>query len=337
MGSARRFKQIDVPRQGGEMARIKILRGPDRGALYVIFSNQANIGRGEESDVMLSDLKTSRLHAKLSLGNRGWVITDLGSANGISHNEKAVRNATLKTGDTVSLGETTFEFLQSDVPTQILTAPPKSPEQLRQEQIAFRAQQDRVRALGKIGGTPPWAQLPRQEGSGQGLLKNPWVALLLAGGVALLFLGGGDEVKSPKKPKKTEEPSRDLASYLPKETAKEANQAAETFLKTGFREYRERNYLRAKVQFETVLQMMPGHPLATLYLSNCEKAIQEEVKAHLDRGRKDQTTGRLKAARGHFEAVMRLLYRDQSNPSYLEAKDQLEKVNQLRSKEAGSG
>ena len=46
MATAVRFKQIMTPRQPGEFARLKVLQGPDTGAVYVIFGAKALIGRG---------------------------------------------------------------------------------------------------------------------------------------------------------------------------------------------------------------------------------------------------------------------------------------------------
>src|SRR4051794_5511213 len=109
MGNAVRFKQTNVPRQQGEQARLKVVQGPDYGAIYVLVAGRATIGRGEDNDVLISDLKASRLHAEFTLTQVGWLVRDKGSANGIMFNGKATREAKLKTGDTITLGETTLE------------------------------------------------------------------------------------------------------------------------------------------------------------------------------------------------------------------------------------
>src|SRR5690242_14810060 len=113
MGSALKFKQNNVPRQQGEQARLKVLQGPDYGSLYVIIGNKASIGRGEENDIVISDLKASRRHAEVTLGQKGWVINDLGSSNGILYGGKATRTTPLRNSDAFTLGETTLEFVVS--------------------------------------------------------------------------------------------------------------------------------------------------------------------------------------------------------------------------------
>src|SRR5690606_9987602 len=117
--------------------------------------------------------------------------------------------------------------------------------------------------------------------------------------------------------------------YLPgAESAPEVAKTTEMLFRLGFREYREKNYLRAKSNFETVLQVDPGHRLARLYLDNCNQEIDREIKSHIEEGKRDFAAGKLRSAKGHFEQTMRLLHYDQSNPAYKEAQDQLAKLNE---------
>jgi len=206
----------------------------------------------------------------------------------------------------------------------MLVAPPKSVTQVQTEQAAFAEQQKRVRSLAGFDGG----------GSGGGLFKNPKILLIAGAGVAALLLMPGED-RQPKKPqaKNDGQESRDLASYLPTGQPAAAKQA-ELFFRSGFREYRTGNYLRARTHFETGLQMAPGHRLATLYMQNCDRAIEDQVKEHLGTGKRSFSGGKLKESRGHFEAVLRLLYRDQSNPAYIEAKEQLDKVEKQLKGEA---
>jgi pSer/pThr/pTyr-binding forkhead associated (FHA) protein len=325
MANAVKFKFANVPRQSGEQARLKVVQGPDYGAIYVITGIRAVIGRGEDTDVTLADLKASRRHAEMSMGPGGWSVKDLGSANGILCNGAPAKIATLKNGDTVTLGETTLEFVPGEVGTMMLKAPPKSIAQVQAEHAALQAQKDRVKGFGM--GAPAG-------GPGAGLLKNPKV-LAIVGVLILALMLLGEDKKPVKTPKKSgDKETRDLASYLP-DTDPALSKTADVFFKAGFREYNNGNWLRAKTQFETVLQMYPGHRLASLYIQNCDKSIEEEVKFHLDRGKKEMQAGKLKVAKGHFEAVQRLLFRDQTNPAFAEARDQSVKVAKLMKGEDG--
>src|SRR4051812_20291627 len=101
--AALKFKMSNLPRQAGELARLKIVQGPDYGSVFVIGSNKVSIGRGDDNDIVLADLKASRRHAELSFSPDGRKLTDAGSANGILYDGKFVRSVTLKTGEIVSI------------------------------------------------------------------------------------------------------------------------------------------------------------------------------------------------------------------------------------------
>jgi pSer/pThr/pTyr-binding forkhead associated (FHA) protein len=68
------------PRQNGEKARLRVLKGPDQGTVFALTADRASIGRGEEGDVVLTDLRASRLHAEIARAALGWSARDLGSA-----------------------------------------------------------------------------------------------------------------------------------------------------------------------------------------------------------------------------------------------------------------
>ncbi|MBU6376691.1 MAG: hypothetical protein KGQ59_11885, partial [Bdellovibrionales bacterium] len=163
--------------------------------------------------------------------------------------------------------------------------------------------------------------------------KSKKIVRLALVGVVVLGVVFGMEFLDPKQPQKKQrqissaeaEPS-DLASLLPKIEKPATSKSAEMFFKQGFREYREGNYLRARNQFELVLQLTPDHDLARRYRDNARIAIEEEVREHLEYGKKTLDSGKLRQSRAHYEAILRLLHTDQTNPAYIEAKDQLEKV-----------
>jgi hypothetical protein len=327
-----RFKTTNVPRQQGELARLKIVQGPDYGAIYVVTIANASVGRGEENDIVISDLKASRRHAQFKLSDQGWEVMDAGSANGILWNGKATPRSIVKTGDVVTIGETLLEFVSDEAATKKLIAPPPSPSAIAVRQAA--ASVSSLKDFGKNIGS-------RGSKAAAKSFMNPR-ALLIAAGAILGLLTLMEDDKPKTRPAaaaaaKTQlPPGRDLASFLPTPgSTSPGGKTAEGFFRSGFREYRLGNFLRARSHFETVLQLAPGHLLASIYLENSRKKLDEEIKFHLDRGRKSIDSGKVRTARGHFEAVMRLLFRDPANPAFVEARDQLEKMESLS--ERGTG
>jgi hypothetical protein len=327
MNGALKFRQANLPRQPGELARLKIVQGPDYGSVFVLTSNRVTVGRGDNNDVILADLKASRQHAELSYTPDGWVISDAGSANGILYSGKFVRNVNLRSGEVVGIGETTLEFVAATSGTMVLMAPPKAASAVRSEEAAFIQKRAEVRALGRVGGAPKAAAVPGKSGGARGLI----MIMLAVGVFAFLFLGDDKKPQGPGGPKKDGgkkvDESRSLATIKPPVTDNTAiARSAETFFRAGFREFTSGNYARARTQFETVLQISPGHALARLYLDNCNREIEEEIKFHMERGKKSHEAGKLKEAKGHYEAVLRRLDKNPTADEFKAAKDQLEAV-----------
>jgi hypothetical protein len=346
MGKAQRFQQWKTPRQAGERARLKIVHGPDSGSLFVLTADKATLGRGDENDIVFADLRASRRHAEISRHPSGvWKLRDLGSQNGVVHNGKVTRETDLRGGDVVTVGETAFEFVPEEAATQVLHSGPKalSPDLLlgrpslpaaRPAQASAPAPAHVPRAPADLSGLQGIAGLGAATGSAGGgseKRKKVLMAIVVVMG-AVLFLDDSDKKpapsadRNPASKKEKKEPLRDLAQYLPALPGNAPQASSETFFKEGFREFREKNYLRARVQFENALQINPGHSLAANYLKQCDTAIETEVNSHINRGRRDADAGKLKSARAHFEAVLRLLARDPEDPNFLEAKDQLKDV-----------
>lgn len=340
MGGVKKFKELKLSRQKNELARFKVISGVDYGSVYAIFVQRCSIGRGEGCDIMLSDLKASRIHAELLASPKGWSVRDFGSANGIWVNGAQAHQSELRTGDVLVVGDTVLEFFGADANDAMLELPPKSAEQVVANQKALERKNVRIKALTTVGGLPkkgprpeerPWAS-PALPASGQSTGLNRRMILWgVVGSFAFYTFFMMDESQPTKKTVQNKVTGTTVVTRAPagsvvKQISNEVKKSAEQFFRAGFREYREMNFLRAKTRFETVLQIDPSHQLARIYLENCNQAIKEEVQFHLDQGRKAREAGRLEAARGHFEAILRLLFRDQKDPTYEEALDQLKQI-----------
>jgi pSer/pThr/pTyr-binding forkhead associated (FHA) protein len=68
------------------------------------------IGRAMHNDIILNDVRVSRLHARLEFTPTGCHLTDLGSSNGTYLNGKPVNEALLKPGDLITMGSSTLRY-----------------------------------------------------------------------------------------------------------------------------------------------------------------------------------------------------------------------------------
>ncbi|MCB0308305.1 MAG: diguanylate cyclase [Bdellovibrionales bacterium] len=77
---------------------------------YPVEKNSIVIGRGQQSDIILSQEGVSRQHARIDKHENSYIIVDLHSLNGTLLNNEPISQAILKEGDKVGIGEATFRF-----------------------------------------------------------------------------------------------------------------------------------------------------------------------------------------------------------------------------------
>jgi len=83
-----------------------VLNVRDEGASRrYVFEQQAIVGRDLDCDIALASRSVSRRHALVEKTQNGWVVRDLGSANGTSVDGARVKEAPLVTGAAVRFGE----------------------------------------------------------------------------------------------------------------------------------------------------------------------------------------------------------------------------------------
>jgi len=69
------------------------------------------IGRSPDSTLVISDDYTSTNHARISVSQGAWVLTDLGSTNGtLCDGSPVIGTVPLHLGETVTVGQTSFEL-----------------------------------------------------------------------------------------------------------------------------------------------------------------------------------------------------------------------------------
>lgn len=92
-------------RRGDTVAVVRVTAGPDTGREFVLQSRTTVIGRDRGCEVRLTDPMVSRQHARLTVGGSAEIV-DLGSANGLEFGGEQITRASLRSGDTVRIGDT---------------------------------------------------------------------------------------------------------------------------------------------------------------------------------------------------------------------------------------
>ncbi len=92
------------------MASILIIQGTDKDRLFDLYDGENLVGR-QRCTVRLADETVSRRHARLVPQNGGWLLEDLGSANGTYLNGvKVARPMPVNRGDQIRCGTTLMVF-----------------------------------------------------------------------------------------------------------------------------------------------------------------------------------------------------------------------------------
>jgi transcriptional regulator with GAF, ATPase, and Fis domain len=104
--------------------RLRTEKGEER---VLLTSEPLVIGRSPDCDLVLSDSRLSRKHARVEYRTLRYWIVDMGSQNGTYRNGVRIRGAPLKPGDVLTLGSTTviFEAAAEDPDAHAVTLPIK--------------------------------------------------------------------------------------------------------------------------------------------------------------------------------------------------------------------
>lgn len=77
---------------------------------FELGKSSISLGRAMTNDIILSDSRVSRSHARLDFRPQGCTLVDLGSSNGTRVNGNSVEKAELKPGDLITLGNSQLRY-----------------------------------------------------------------------------------------------------------------------------------------------------------------------------------------------------------------------------------
>src|ERR1700690_2444218 len=94
--------------------KLLAIAGPLHGASYAIADERFTIGRDPNNHVSVPDRSVSREHCVIVKQGDGFLLRDLGSHNGTLVNELRGTDQLLAHRDTITIGQTAFQFLTRD-------------------------------------------------------------------------------------------------------------------------------------------------------------------------------------------------------------------------------
>ena len=112
------YKHFERPKEVGIHHRVVCLTGKDKGIAYFLIGKRIVFGRAETTDIRVHDIKSSREHAEIILVGKDYVLTDLGSQNGIIVNDLKVKQHVLNEGDKIIIGQTVYSFSRIEIESE---------------------------------------------------------------------------------------------------------------------------------------------------------------------------------------------------------------------------
>lgn len=305
------LKHFESPKEGGVHHRLMCLTGKNKGQAYILKGNRAVLGRGENVDIKVYDIKSSREHAEITKVGVDYILTDLGSQNGVYVNESLAKQVKLHDGDRVVIGQTVYKFGKIEVKENINIA--------RREEVKT--------ATSKKNQT-------KKKGA------SPLLILVILAGVFVMLYDSPKEtiVTESRKRAKVKDISDDFVSALRKREIEEDQKIKKklnSIFQRGLREYREENYFRALNEFNLALILNPKDPLAEFYLRKTKNELDNVIADYFVKGKRDEDALKYQSAIVTYCAVIRLLGNYPDDERYKNAVKQINELENLLGMEQG--
>ncbi|MBU0512371.1 MAG: FHA domain-containing protein [Chloroflexi bacterium] len=113
--------------------------GPTPRKTFTLSGNEIVIGRDINADIVINTAELSRRHARLRLGDGGYILEDLGSTNGTFVNgQRLTAPRVMRPGETIMLGETValmYGGIQFDPDATVISASSSAATMFAQEPV----------------------------------------------------------------------------------------------------------------------------------------------------------------------------------------------------------
>ncbi len=292
-------KKLEAPTDAGKHYRLLCLTGKNKGIAYFMTGKRLVMGRHENCDIQILDTKSSREHAELTRVGDKFVLTDLGSQNGIIVNDLKVNQHTLADGDKVIVGQTVYKY-------SIFNN--KKVEAVDDDLDEDEDEDDEENKKEK-------------KPAGNRLL----ILLAVLGG-AFFFLG---EEPAPTPTPKQSTSNINLGGVTKgvadtsREMDSELERKVDTILHRGLREYREGNYFRGIEEFNLALILNPRSGRAAFYLEKAKQKLDDEVTQSFLRAKVAADALKYESAVVTYCSIMKLISKNPDDERFKKAEKEL--------------
>ena len=306
------LKHFEAPKEAGVHFRLVCLTGKTKGEAYFLVGKRVVLGRSENADIRVLDIKSSREHCEIAKVGKDFILTDLGSQNGVVVNDFKVRQHVLNEGDKVIIGQTVYKFNRVEVKAKLKEV----------ESVDDEYEDDEFEDETKKSKLTPVLIL----------------VIMMAVGVIVF---SGDDASTGKSKKKSRYNIKEIPGAIsdPLSAASKKNKKIQDkmniYFQKGLREFRENNYFRAMSEFEHALSWSPSDPQALFYLRKTKEALDKMIKDLVLKAKRDEDSYKLQSAVVSYCSVLRLLYRYPKDERYIAAQENVDKLEEKLGLEKG--
>ncbi|OUR93700.1 hypothetical protein A9Q84_19755 [Halobacteriovorax marinus] len=304
-------RDLKKPEGVGTHYRLLCMTGKNKGLVYYLRGKRALMGRSESVDVQILDTKSSREHAELTRFNDTFIVTDLGSQNGIIVNDLKVSQHQLVNGDKIIVGQTVFKFsciVVEDDLASVESDEDDDEDDDEEEEVEVRRKKKKDDPAAK---------------------RKKLIYGLVAIAVLFLVLDDGEKPKKKKVAVKVEREDTSLAADIKRRNRnydQETEEKIGTILFRGFRELREKNYMRAIEEFDMALILSPNHGRASAYLLKSRMLLDEEVKSQFNKAKREIDSLKFKKAVRIYCSILRYLQEKPEDERYKRAEKEIKSI-----------
>ncbi len=300
------MKQLAVNQPFGAEGSLVVTSGPERGTIYRLLSAQIVLGRGSDCDIVLSyDQKCSRRHAMVVYTGSQFEVRDISDRNKIFVDGNETKQAILKEGAVLQLGNTQFTFRER--PPMPTLAPPQAMERPRKSKPKITAPKLNPVRIAIIGIVFFFMILLFTETKNNkkevSIRTDEQIEADIAAANAL------QDAAKKERPGGGEQKSEDQEFSV--------DQAQASYIR-GFRDYRKGQYGRAVEAFQACLTIYPQHVLCNRYLRLAQRKYNELIEYEMVLGRRYRDQEQYSACEASFHNVMSML-QDTNNKTFKEA------------------
>lgn len=309
------FKHFETPKQDGLYHRLICLTGPNKGIAYFLMSNRVVMGRSDKADIRVMDIKSSREHAEIVVVGKDYVITDLGSQNGLVVNDLKIQQHILNNGDKVIIGQTVYKFSTVEVNGH----PDKNVPEVPSEDFE----------------DPSFDEKPK------GKKSNLILSIVILAAISIIFLDDSGTSKTEEGKQDSQYKVNELndpfvnALKNQKKEDRNSQEKLNVYFHQGLREYREGNYFRAIAEFQHALSWSPGDALAEFYLRKTREALDKQIEAYFLNAKRDEQSLKFQGAIVSYCSIVRLLYNYKDDERYKNAIEGIKSMERALGQEEG--